>query len=103
MAVWVWTTSGLKARARRISASSARASCSRADRLAQLGEEAHPRALLLGERRERVLAGGERAVDEQGLVAVGVEAPAAEQRRLVRRPAHVEAADYAKDAQAASS
>ena len=49
------------------------------------------------------LAGGDRAVDEEGLVAVRVEAPAAQQRRLLCGPAEVHPGDDPEDANAAQA
>ncbi len=67
-------------------------------RLAQLGHEAHRRALRLRQLGQRRLPCSQRAMDEERLVTVGVEAPAAEQRGLVGRPTHVEATDDSQDA-----
>ncbi len=60
-------------------------------------------ALAAGEKLGRALAGGKVAVDEQSLVAGGVEPAARKQRDLVRGPAEVEAGDDAEDADAAQA
>jgi asparagine synthase (glutamine-hydrolysing) len=68
--------------------------------LLQLGHEVHGRALLFRDVGQRCLACRDAAVNEERLVARGVEALPAEQSGLMGRAAHIQAADYPEDTEA---
>jgi hypothetical protein len=73
------------------------------DRLSQAGQVDRLGALSLRQVGHRLLAGSRPAVYQEGLVTVGVEAGAAQEARLVCRPAEVEAGDHPQDADAAQA
>ena len=62
--MWVWTTCGLKRPHQADQLRQRLRVAERLHRLLQLGQEAHRRALLLGQLGERLLARGKAAVDE---------------------------------------
>ena len=74
-----------------------------ARRLAEAGEELGPGSLAPGEIGHRLLAGGERAVDEDRLVAARVQPSPAQQRHMLGGPAQVQPGDDPEDADAAQA
>ena len=97
MAVWVWTRWGRKRRAIDPSCAKGARVVQRVDRLAEAGQVDRLGPLGLGQVGHRLLARRRPAVDEQGLVALRIEPAAAQEARLMRGPAEVQAGDHPQD------